>query len=75
MSLTRYEIKERLGHGGARRVARALGLSDGHVSMVINERRTDRRVATAIARRIQVRLADLPVRYYQPEDLSTTRVA
>lgn len=63
MSLTRYEIKERLGHGGVSAVANQLGLSVSHVSRVLNEKRTDRRVALAVARRLRLRLTDLPLRY------------
>lgn len=63
MPLSRYEIKERLGHGGVSAVAAALGLSVSHVSRVLNEKRSDRRVALAVARKLRIRLADLPTRY------------
>lgn len=64
MTLSKYEVKERLGHGSVRQLARSLGLSEGHVSQVLNERRTDRRVAVAVARRLRVKLVDLPARYH-----------
>lgn len=63
MPLSKYEIKERLGHGGVSAVAAAVGRSVSHVSRVLNEKRSDRRVAVAVARRLKLRLADLPTRY------------
>ncbi len=71
MGLTRYEVKERLGFGGQKRIAQSLGLSEGHVSQVLNERRTDRRVAVAVARRIRTKLTDLPERYYREIPVTT----
>ena len=71
MGLTKYEVKERLGFGAQKRIAQALGLSEGHVSMVLNERRTDRRVAVAVAHRIRAKLVDLPERYYREAPVTT----
>lgn len=73
MPLTKYEVKERLGHGCVRRIAESLSLSEGHVSQVLNERRTDRRVAVWVSRRLRVKLTDLPERYHR--ELSAATVA
>jgi predicted nucleic acid-binding protein len=63
MPLTKDEVKERLGRGGATAIALAANRSKSHVSRVLDEQRSDRRVAVAVARRLRVKLSDLPVRY------------
>lgn len=71
MPLTKYEVKERLGHGSVNEIAAKVGLSKSHVSRVLNEQRPDRRVAVVVARRLRVRLADLPERFYREVPVTT----
>jgi hypothetical protein len=54
MALTKWERKEKLGHGAVREIAGATELSEGHVSQVINGKRRDRVVEVAVARRLQM---------------------
>jgi len=63
MALTRWERKERLGHGAAKKIAEATDRSESHVSMVINEKRRDRVVEVAIARRLQMPVDEV----FEPE--------
>lgn len=72
MPLTKHEVKERLGHGSMKQIAAVAGLSKSHVSRVLNEERPDRRVAVIVARRLRVKLIDLPVRMYQELPAATT---
>lgn len=63
MALSVSDVKERLGHGGVSEIAKASGRSVSHVSRVLNGERADRQVARRVARRLGVRLADLPAEY------------
>lgn len=54
MALTRWERKERLGHGAVKELAAATQRSEGHVSQVVNGKRRDRVVEVAVARRLQM---------------------
>lgn len=54
MPLSKYERKEKLGHGAVKEIATATKRSEGHVSQVINEKRRDRVVEVAVARRLQM---------------------
>lgn len=54
MALTKWERKERLGHGAVKEIATATERAEGHVSMVINGKRRDRVVEVAVARRLQM---------------------
>lgn len=54
MALTKWERKERLGHGAVKDIATATARSEGHVSQVINGKRRDRVVEVAAARRLQM---------------------
>lgn len=54
MALSKYERKEKLGHGAVKEIAAATGRSEGHVSQVINGKRRDRVVEVAAARRLQM---------------------
>jgi hypothetical protein len=54
MALTKWERKERLGHGAVKEIAQATQRSEGHVSQVINGKRRDRVVEVAAARRLQM---------------------
>ena len=52
--LTADEVKERLGRGGVSALARELGLSKAHVSLVLNGHRRSPRVEAEIAARMGV---------------------
>jgi hypothetical protein len=52
MPLSKYERKEKLGYGAAKKIARQLKRSEGHVSQVISGTRRDAKVEEAVARRI-----------------------
>lgn len=54
MALTRWERKERLGHGAVKEIAAATERSEAHVSRVVNGHRRDRVVEVAVARRLQL---------------------
>lgn len=63
MPLSKHEVKERLGYGALTQIAKATGRALGHVSQVVNGKRPDRKVARAIARRLRLKLIDLPPEY------------
>lgn len=54
MALTKWERKEKLGHGAVKDIATTTERSEGHVSQVINGKRRDRVVEVAVARRLQM---------------------
>lgn len=59
MALSKWERKERLGHGAIREIAKATTRSEGHVSQVVNGKRRDRVVEVAVARRLQMAVDDV----------------
>jgi len=59
MPLTPDERKERLGHGGLRKLAKRLRVTEGHVSQVNRRKRPDARVERAITRDILKRHPEL----------------
>ena len=63
MALTKWERKERLGHGAVKEIAEATDRSEGHVSQVINGKRRDRVVEVAVARRLQMPVDEV----FEPE--------
>lgn len=65
MPLTKYQVKERLGHGAVSQIAEVTGKSKSHVSRVLNEKRSDPEVAKVVARRLRTKLSELPERYYR----------
>lgn len=56
MTLSRDEIKKRLGHGSVTRIARQTGRTIGHVSQVLAGLRRDRKVEVAAARKLGIRV-------------------
>lgn len=52
--LTAQEVKERLGRGGVTALARELGVSKAHLSLVLNGHRRSPRVEAEIAARMGV---------------------
>lgn len=50
--LTRWERKERLGHGGVSQIAAELGVDQGFVSRVLHGKDRNARVEEAIAKRV-----------------------
>lgn len=65
MPLSLGDIKQKLPYGAQTEIAAQLGCTPGHVSEVVRGLRTDRRVAKRVARRLGVRLADLPRECYE----------
>lgn len=68
MALTKWERKEKLGHGAVKAIAEATELSEGHVSMVISGKRRDRVVEVAVARRLQMPVDEV----FVPQDSTVT---
>jgi transcriptional regulator with XRE-family HTH domain len=52
--LTAEQVKERLGRGGVTALAREIGVSKPHLSLVLNGHRRSPRVEAAIAARVGV---------------------
>lgn len=52
MALTPEQRKKKLGHGGLKKIAEKLELTEGHVSQVNSEKRQDDDVQRAITRAI-----------------------
>lgn len=67
MALSKWERKERLGHGAVKEIAEATERSEGHVSQVINGKRRDRVVEVAVARRLQLPVDEV----FEPEAEAT----
>jgi hypothetical protein len=68
MPLTKWDRKERLGHGAATEIAKKLGKDQSHVSRVILGERRDREVEVAVARRIRTRVVDAFPEFYQKSE-------
>lgn len=49
MAMSKWQRKERLGHGAAQKIATLLELTRGHVAMVIRGDRRDARVEAVVA--------------------------
>ncbi|MDP9202347.1 MAG: hypothetical protein M3P26_10520 [Gemmatimonadota bacterium] len=64
MPLTRWERKERLGHGAATEIAAKLGKSQSHVSRVLAGQRSDRKVEVVAARRLRVPVSEAFPEFY-----------
>jgi predicted nucleic acid-binding Zn ribbon protein len=62
--MTCQQLREYLRHGDVSLIARRTGRTVGHVSQVLSGKRPDRKVAVALARRIRVRLEQLPSQLY-----------
>ncbi len=68
MPLTKWERKEKLGHGAATKIAKKLGKDQSHVSRVILGERSDREVEVVIARKLRMKVTDaFPEFYQKPE--------
>jgi hypothetical protein len=65
MPLTKWERKEKLGHGAATRIAKKLGKAQSHVSRVILGERSDREVEVVVARKLHMRVVDAFPEFYQ----------
>lgn len=65
MALTKWERKERLGHGAATRIAKKIGKSQPHVSRVILGERQDREVEVVVARKLRMPVAEAFPEFYQ----------
>lgn len=64
MPLTKWDRKERLGHGAATEIAKKLGKDQSHVSRVILGERRDREVEVVVARRLRMRVVDAFPEFY-----------
>ena len=71
MALSKYDRKERLGYGAAKQIAVATGRSEGHVSQVLSGKRSDRKVEVAVARRLQMPVAEVFPEYYPEKALAS----
>ena len=75
MTLTVDDIKARLPHGARTEIAAQLGCTPGHVSEVVRGLRTDRRVAKKVARRLGVKLNELPRETYERREETSGEAA
>ncbi len=67
MPISRFERKEKLGHGGVSEIARRTGLGVSTVSMVLNGHIRNRKIEVAIARKLRVKVTDaFPEHYAAP---------
>lgn len=70
MPLSKWERKERLGHGAATKIAEKVGRSQPHVSRVISGERPDRKVEVAVARMLGLPVTEVFPEYYAEKRLS-----
>ncbi len=59
VTLDKYEIKKRLGHGAVTRIAKQTGRTIGHVSQVLSGDRRDRKVEVAASRKLGLRVDEV----------------
>lgn len=72
MALSRFERKEKLGHGGVSLIAKQTHFAISTVSEVLNGNKRNRKIEVAIARKIGLKVADaFPEHYAQAEQLSS----
>lgn len=64
MGPSRWERKEKLGHGGVTAIAKKTGFSVNYVSEVINGRKRNRKIEVATARKLRVKVADAFPEFY-----------
>lgn len=65
MGLSRWERKEKLGHGGVTEIAEKTGFSVNYASEVISGRKRNRMIEVATARKLRVKVADAFPEFYQ----------
>jgi hypothetical protein len=71
MPLTKWERKEKLGHGAAVKIAAQVGKDHSHVSRVIAGERSDREVEVVVARRLHVPVREAFPEFYPPKTAGT----
>jgi len=64
MGLSRWERKEKLGHGGVTEIAKKTGRSVAYASEVISGKKRNREIEVATARKLRVKVADAFPEFY-----------